>query len=74
MPRAGERETRIPVKGVRKMTAQAMVASAFTAPHVTEFITVDVTRTMELVERLRSDREFRDVKVTPAAAWWPRRC
>ena len=60
-----ERETRIPVKGVRKMTAQAMVGSAFTAPHVTEFITVDVTRTVELVERLKADREFRDVKVTP---------
>ena len=67
MPRAvGERgETRIPVKGVRKMTAQAMVGSAFTAPHVTEWITVDVTRTVELVERLKGDREFRDVKVTP---------
>ena len=42
-----------------------MVGSAFTAPHVTEWITVDVTRTMELVERLKKDREFRDVKVTP---------
>src|SRR5262249_35691807 len=30
------RERRIPVKGVRKHTAAAMVASAFTAPHVTE--------------------------------------
>ncbi len=47
------------------MTAQAMVTSAFTAPHVTEWVTVDVTRTMDLVERLRSDREFRDVKVSP---------
>ena len=62
---AGERETRVPIKGVRKMTAQAMVASAFTAPHVTEFVTIDVTRTMKLVERLREDREFRDVKVSP---------
>jgi pyruvate dehydrogenase E2 component (dihydrolipoamide acetyltransferase) len=62
---AGERETRVPVKGVRKMTAQAMVSSAFTAPHVTEWVTVDVTRTTELVERLRTDREFRDVKVSP---------
>jgi len=60
-----ERETRIPVKGVRKMTAQAMVGSAFTAPHVTEWVTLDVTRTMELVARLRQDREFADVKVTP---------
>jgi len=61
----GERETRIPIKGVRKVTAQAMVASAFTAPHVTEFITVDVTRMMRLVDRLRTDREFMDVKVSP---------
>jgi 2-oxoisovalerate dehydrogenase E2 component (dihydrolipoyl transacylase) len=51
------RETRIPVKGVRKATAAAMVGSAFTAPHVTEFVTVDVTRTMKLVEELkRSDK------------------
>jgi 2-oxoisovalerate dehydrogenase E2 component (dihydrolipoyl transacylase) len=64
-PAAGDRETRIPVKGVRKMTAQAMVASAFTAPHVTEFISVDVTRTMRLVDRLRADREFEGVKVSP---------
>lgn len=60
-----ERETRLPVKGVRKATAEAMVASAFTAPHVSVFVTVDVTRTMRLVERLRADREFADVKVSP---------
>ncbi len=63
--RSGPRETRTPVKGVRKMTANAMVGSAFTAPHVTEFITVDVSATMELVERLKSDRQFRDLKVSP---------
>ncbi|GAA2747350.1 dihydrolipoamide acetyltransferase family protein [Terrabacter aerolatus] len=62
---AGEREERIPIKGVRKMTAQAMVGSAFTAPHVTEWITIDVTKTMELVDRLKGSREFTDVKVTP---------
>jgi pyruvate dehydrogenase E2 component (dihydrolipoamide acetyltransferase) len=62
---SGEREERIPIKGVRKMTAQAMVGSAFTAPHVTEWITVDVTGTMQLVDRLKQDKEFRDVKVTP---------
>jgi pyruvate dehydrogenase E2 component (dihydrolipoamide acetyltransferase) len=61
----GEREVRIPIKGVRKVTAQAMVSSAFTAPHVTEFITVDVTRMMKLVDRLRTDPEFQDVKVSP---------
>ncbi len=59
------REMRIPVKGVRKMMAQAMVTSAFTAPHVTEWITVDATRTMKMVERLRSHRDFRDIKVSP---------
>ena len=47
------------------MMAGAMVGSAFSAPHVTEWITVDVTRTMEFVERLRTRREFRDVKVSP---------
>ncbi|MFF2850120.1 dihydrolipoamide acetyltransferase family protein [Streptomyces sp. NPDC058001] len=52
---AGARETRIPVKGVRRATAQAMVGSAFTAPHVTEFVTVDVTRTMKLVDELKRD-------------------
>lgn len=64
-PTRGERETRVPVKGVRKVTAQAMVSSAFTAPHVTEWVTVDATRTMKMVERLRSDRTFADVKVSP---------
>jgi len=61
----GERETREPIKGVRKMMANAMVGSAFTAPHVTEWITVDVTATMEFVERLKKRREFKDVKVSP---------
>jgi pyruvate dehydrogenase E2 component (dihydrolipoamide acetyltransferase) len=65
VPSTGERETREPIKGVRKMMAQAMVASAFGAPHVTEWVTVDVTSTMELVERLKQRREFRDVKVSP---------
>jgi pyruvate dehydrogenase E2 component (dihydrolipoamide acetyltransferase) len=59
------RTTRVPVKSVRKRTAEAMVASAFTAPHVSVFHTVDVTRTMKLVARLREDREFADVRVTP---------
>jgi pyruvate dehydrogenase E2 component (dihydrolipoamide acetyltransferase) len=63
---AGEvREERVPVKGVRRMTAQAMVASAFTAPHVTEFLTVDVTRTSEFVDRLREHRAMAGVKVSP---------
>jgi pyruvate dehydrogenase E2 component (dihydrolipoamide acetyltransferase) len=59
------REERIPIKGVRRLTAAAMVESAFTAPHVTEWVSVDVTATMDLVARLKKDREFADVKVTP---------
>ncbi|MDI6910796.1 dihydrolipoamide acetyltransferase family protein [Nocardioides sp.] len=61
----GEREWREPIKGVRKMMAQAMSRSAFTSPHVTEWVTIDVTRTMELVERLKARREFREVRVSP---------
>ncbi|CAM5298522.1 hypothetical protein SVIOM342S_08242 [Streptomyces violaceorubidus] len=59
------RETRVPVKGVRKATAAAMVGSAFTAPHVTEFVTVDVTRTMKLVEELKQDKEYAGLRVNP---------
>lgn len=60
-------ETRTPIKGVRKHTAAAMVASAFTAPHVTEFITVDVTPTVELLEKLKATKHFRDIRLTPLA-------
>ncbi|WP_327324876.1 2-oxo acid dehydrogenase subunit E2 [Streptomyces sp. NBC_01210] len=62
---AGARETRIPIKGVRKAIAQAMVGSAFTAPHVTEFITLDVTRTMKLVEELKADKDMAGLRVNP---------
>jgi 2-oxoisovalerate dehydrogenase E2 component (dihydrolipoyl transacylase) len=61
----GARETRVPVKGVRKAIAQAMVGSAFTAPHVTEFVTVDVTRTMKLVEELKQDKDMQGLRVNP---------
>jgi pyruvate dehydrogenase E2 component (dihydrolipoamide acetyltransferase) len=60
-------ETRIPIRGVRKHTAAAMVRSAFTAPHVTEFLTIDVTGTMELLRGIRDDRAFTGHKVTPLA-------
>ncbi|AEV81092.1 branched-chain alpha-keto acid dehydrogenase subunit E2 [Actinoplanes sp. SE50] len=61
----GDREQRIPVKGVRKLTAENMVASAFTAPHVTEFLTVDVTRSMKALEKLKARRDFADLRVSP---------
>ncbi|HEU5473039.1 MAG TPA: dihydrolipoamide acetyltransferase family protein [Actinophytocola sp.] len=59
------RERRVPIKGVRRATAQAMVDSAFSAPHVTEFLTVDVTPMMELRAKLKEHPGFRGVKITP---------
>ncbi len=59
------RDERLPVRGVRKATAAAMVASAFTAPHVTEFLTVDMTGTVEFVDRLKQDPAFQGIKVSP---------
>jgi 2-oxoisovalerate dehydrogenase E2 component (dihydrolipoyl transacylase) len=64
-PAQGEREVRTPIKGVRKFTAAAMVSSAFTAPHVTEFLTVDVTPAMELLARLKESKAFAGHKLTP---------
>ncbi|MFP5312146.1 MAG: biotin/lipoyl-containing protein, partial [Actinomycetes bacterium] len=60
-----QRLERIPVKGVRKATAKAMVDSAFTAPHVSIFVDVDASRTMEFVKRLKTSRDFEGIKVSP---------
>jgi pyruvate dehydrogenase E2 component (dihydrolipoamide acetyltransferase) len=60
-----EREERIPVKGVRKAIAAAMTQSAFTAPHVSVFVDVDATRTMEYIKRLKNSPDFAGVKVSP---------
>jgi pyruvate dehydrogenase E2 component (dihydrolipoamide acetyltransferase) len=64
-PHPGLADRREPIKGVRKMMGQAMVTSAFTIPHVTEWVTVDVTRTVRLVDRLRQARSFEGVRVSP---------
>ncbi|TLS47993.1 2-oxo acid dehydrogenase subunit E2 [Streptomyces montanus] len=56
---------RTPIRGVRKHTAQAMAESAFTAPHVTEWVTADVTRSLKLLERARADKAFEGVRLTP---------
>ncbi|PBC78666.1 pyruvate dehydrogenase E2 component (dihydrolipoamide acetyltransferase) [Streptomyces sp. TLI_235] len=63
---SGTGDVRVPIKGVRKATAAAMVSSAFTAPHVTEFVQIDVTRTMKLVRTLKETGELgRGVRVSP---------
>ncbi len=59
------RETRVQVRSVRRMTAENVTASAFTAPHVTEFVEVDVTRSMKLLDRLRARRDMEGLKVSP---------
>jgi 2-oxoisovalerate dehydrogenase E2 component (dihydrolipoyl transacylase) len=64
VPAAAE-DQRIPIKGVRKAMAAAMVQSAFTAPHVTVWVEADVTATMELIQSIRARRDFAEVKVSP---------
>lgn len=59
------RENRAPIKGVRRVMAEAMVTSAFTAPHVTEFVTVDVSASMAWLERLRLQPEFTGIRLSP---------
>lgn len=59
------RGERIPVRSVQRQMAQAMVRSMATAPHVTEWVDVDVSATMALVQRLRHDPAFADARVTP---------
>jgi 2-oxoisovalerate dehydrogenase E2 component (dihydrolipoyl transacylase) len=65
VPRAPREDVRIPIKGVRKSTADAMVRSAFTAPHVSVFLDCEMSATMRLVERLKTRREFADLRVSP---------
>ncbi len=62
---ADARIERTQVRGVRKATAKAMVDSAFTAPHVSIFVDVDASRTMEYVARLKKSRDFEGIKVSP---------
>ena len=62
---ATRREERVSVRGVRKRTAEAVVGSAFTAPHVTEFLEVDVTGTMEALARVRALPEFDGLRISP---------
>jgi 2-oxoisovalerate dehydrogenase E2 component (dihydrolipoyl transacylase) len=63
-PRPGER---IPVRGVHRSMAEAMVASAFTAPHVTEWVEVDMSRALQVLARLRELPDAAEVRLTPMA-------
>ena len=57
--------TKVPVRGVHRAMAEAMVQSAFTAPHVTEWVDVDMSRSLELLTRLREDPANAEVRLTP---------
>src|SRR5487761_1422889 len=59
------REERVAIRGVRKHTAAAVTASAFTAPHVTEFLQLDVTGATEALARIRELPEFAGLRVSP---------
>ncbi|HEU4909348.1 MAG TPA: dihydrolipoamide acetyltransferase family protein [Propionibacteriaceae bacterium] len=63
--RTPREDVRIPIKGIRKSTADAMVRSAFTAPHVSVWMDCDVSATMELVDRLKARRDFADLRISP---------
>jgi pyruvate dehydrogenase E2 component (dihydrolipoamide acetyltransferase) len=58
---------RVPVRGVRKAMAEAMVSSVRTAPHATVWLTLDVSRTVEFIARLARDAAFSGLRVTPTA-------
>lgn len=60
-----DREQRIPIKGVRKLTAENTARSAFTAPHVTEFLTIDATRSMRALKRVKAMPGWEELKISP---------
>ena len=64
-PMSDSRETRTPIRGVRRAMAEAMVSSAFTSPHVTEWVTFDITASMQLLEKLRNQPDFAGIKLSP---------
>jgi len=66
-PDGAEREMRTPAHGVQKHMAEAMTRSVATAPQACVFLTLDATPTVELVDRLRHNRRFEGLRVTPLA-------
>ncbi|MDF2939149.1 MAG: catalytic domain of component of various dehydrogenase complexe [Paenibacillaceae bacterium] len=57
-------EERVPLKGVRKIIAQAMAKSVYTAPHVTLMDEVDVSKLVAFRQRLKPVAEKKGVKLT----------
>lgn len=57
-------EERVPFKGIRKAISNAMVKSAYTAPHVTIMDEVDVTELVAFRTRMKPIAEKKGIKVT----------
>jgi pyruvate dehydrogenase E2 component (dihydrolipoamide acetyltransferase) len=62
---SGPKEERIPVKGVLRSMSEAMVQSAFSAPHAAVWVRVDATRTVELLESLKKHPGLAGVRLSP---------
>ncbi|WP_207586185.1 2-oxo acid dehydrogenase subunit E2 [Halomontanus rarus] len=60
----GQREERIPYRGVRKAIGDQMERSKYTAPHVTHFDDVDVTELVETRTRLKERAEAQGIRLT----------
>jgi pyruvate dehydrogenase E2 component (dihydrolipoamide acetyltransferase) len=61
----GDQEERIPVKGVLRSMADAMVQSAFSAPHAAVWVRVDATRTVDLLASLKQHPNMANVRLSP---------
>lgn len=61
----GPKEERIPVRGVLRSMAEAMVHSAFSAPHAAVWVRVDASATMELVSSLKKRPSLANVRLSP---------
>jgi pyruvate dehydrogenase E2 component (dihydrolipoamide acetyltransferase) len=61
----GPKEERIPVKGVLRSMSDAMVLSAFSAPHAAVWVRFDATKTMELLASLKRRTNLQDVRLSP---------
>ena len=61
----GAKEERIAVKGVLRSMSEAMVQSAFSAPHAAVWVRVDATKTVELLESLKRHPNLAGVRLSP---------
>ena len=61
----GPKEERIPVKGVLRSMSDAMVQSAFSAPHASVWVRLDATKTVELLASLKQRANLAGVRLSP---------